>query len=151
MKKTIIYTVLFAALSMSTACRKKGCTDENALNYDVEAQKDDGSCIEDPRSQYLGSYVVTDSSFGGGSFISTKVYTLVVDKGTTSDNAIILNNWRGTGDNYPATLTGATFTIPDNGNPANGGIFGNGSFSGSTITYTAKNYSDFETQGKGQK
>ena len=26
------------------SCKKKGCTDETALNYSTEAKKDDGSC-----------------------------------------------------------------------------------------------------------
>ncbi|MEX1003196.1 MAG: DUF4856 domain-containing protein [Crocinitomicaceae bacterium] len=42
MKKTALL-ILLASLSM-VSCKKKGCTDENAVNYSAEAKKDDGSC-----------------------------------------------------------------------------------------------------------
>ncbi|MBI2968296.1 MAG: hypothetical protein HYY40_10865 [Bacteroidetes bacterium] len=32
------------AISVLTGCKKKGCTDPNALNYNPDATKDDGSC-----------------------------------------------------------------------------------------------------------
>lgn len=45
MKKTIfIITSISLALSF-TSCKKKGCTDPTATNYDVSATKDDGSCV----------------------------------------------------------------------------------------------------------
>ena len=42
MKKTL----LFVAVGLLTlaSCKKKGCTDANAFNYDVTAEKDDESC-----------------------------------------------------------------------------------------------------------
>lgn len=36
--------VAIAALSL-TGCRKEGCTDENASNFNPDAKKDDGSCL----------------------------------------------------------------------------------------------------------
>jgi hypothetical protein len=36
-------TVAVVGLTLSS-CSTKGCMDEEALNYDVEATKDDGSC-----------------------------------------------------------------------------------------------------------
>lgn len=40
-------TLLFALLSSLTlvACKKQGCTDPNATNYDPNAEKNDGSCV----------------------------------------------------------------------------------------------------------
>ncbi|MBT02977.1 MAG: hypothetical protein CL836_02935 [Crocinitomicaceae bacterium] len=40
-RTSLIITLLFSFFS----CQKKGCTDPNALNYDISAQKDDNSCI----------------------------------------------------------------------------------------------------------
>lgn len=46
-----IYTItsLFVLLTLLSNCRKKGCMDDSATNYDSAAKKDDGSCVyEDP-------------------------------------------------------------------------------------------------------
>jgi len=53
----IIFVV--GSLNMLSSCRKKGCTDQNALNFSSEAKKDDGSCVLlNPPS----NYTFTDAS-----------------------------------------------------------------------------------------
>lgn len=47
MKNIIIYTVLFSSIIFSLSCKKKGCTDSLATNYNSEAKKDDNSCTYD--------------------------------------------------------------------------------------------------------
>ena len=42
MKKLITLSIL--SIFVFVGCSKKGCTDENAPNYDAKAKKDDGSC-----------------------------------------------------------------------------------------------------------
>jgi hypothetical protein len=42
--KRIAFVFIGMAL-VATSCKKKGCTDINAQNYNVEAEKDDGTCV----------------------------------------------------------------------------------------------------------
>jgi hypothetical protein len=49
MKKKVTLSFILASLVLIsgtfTSCKKKeGCTDKTALNYDPDAEKDDGSC-----------------------------------------------------------------------------------------------------------
>lgn len=46
MKKFLLSVIIL--LVLCTSCNRKGCTDTNASNFDVESSKDDGSC------EYLG-------------------------------------------------------------------------------------------------
>ncbi len=45
MKKTLLFTALISLFIITTSsCKKKGCTDPTAINYNENAKKDDGSC-----------------------------------------------------------------------------------------------------------
>lgn len=44
MKKLILFTTLGLFLFVSSCGKKQGCTDETAINYDADAEKDDKSC-----------------------------------------------------------------------------------------------------------
>ena len=43
MKKILLATAILTSL-ISTSCKKKGCIDSQATNYDEKAKKDDGTC-----------------------------------------------------------------------------------------------------------
>ena len=62
-KVLVILTV--ASLAILPACKKKGCTDPTATNYDSEAEKDDGSCEHDHDHNHNlnvpDTYVFTDA------------------------------------------------------------------------------------------
>ncbi|NEN24939.1 hypothetical protein G3O08_15670 [Cryomorpha ignava] len=47
MNTTRILIVLFTLVIIS-ACEREGCTDKDALNFDISADNDDGSCIHCP-------------------------------------------------------------------------------------------------------
>ena len=64
-----IYVILALTLAF-TSCKKEGCTDETASNFNENAKKDDGSCVYDP------AYVVpTTYSFVDENGVSTVDYS----------------------------------------------------------------------------
>ena len=44
MKKIVVVFTIFSIIAAIASCRKKGCTDTYATNYDAQAKKDDGTC-----------------------------------------------------------------------------------------------------------
>ena len=42
--KNNVLLLLSLALFTVASCKKEGCTDPNAINYDADAKKDDGTC-----------------------------------------------------------------------------------------------------------
>lgn len=120
------------------SCKKEGCTDSAAINYDAEAKKDDGSCIfpqPDPRDPYLGSFLVTDTLYMFGSFSEAVTYTLQVTTGGTSADTIQLNNLWNDGSNYIAIMNGSSFTIPSQQVSGPYYATGSGNFTNDVITY----------------
>ncbi|MDX1446485.1 DUF4856 domain-containing protein [Lishizhenia sp.] len=72
MKRSKALLVLIAGAMAFTACKKEGCTDETASNYNEEAKKDDGSCVYIDNSPVAPTtYAFTDEndnstvSYGG--------------------------------------------------------------------------------------
>jgi len=89
------------------SCKKKGCTDPTAVNYNSNAEKDDGSCE--------AAIVVTNTNTIKSGFISsnetwtsTQVYELngkvVVQSGVTLtiESGTIIKGAEGTGANASA-------------------------------------------------
>ncbi len=76
MKKRNLKLALVAGVLAVTAisCKKEGCTDVNANNYNEEAKKDDGSCTYD----VVDESVVTVSSniTSNTTWEASKVYVL---------------------------------------------------------------------------
>lgn len=64
MKNTNIKFIAFLllVLTLTTSCKKKGCTDHEAYNYSEEAKKDDGSCSYDAPYTIPSTYVFTDAN-----------------------------------------------------------------------------------------
>jgi hypothetical protein len=65
MKKILI--ALFVCSVALVGCKKKGCMDPDATNYDPTAKKDDGSCVATQIGQsYQGGIVFYLDGNGGG-------------------------------------------------------------------------------------
>jgi len=69
MRKSFLIIAAVSSVAF-VGCKKKGCTDPTATNYSAEAEKDDGSCIEDNSPSYTtpSTYLFTDAS--GNSTVS---------------------------------------------------------------------------------
>ncbi len=60
--KKISYIFILSLLIFGTnSCKKKGCMDSNAANYNAEAKKDDGTCVYTPVITLIGAADTTIS------------------------------------------------------------------------------------------
>ena len=59
MKKILFLVCVGLAATTITSCKKKGCTDNGAVNFNSKAKKDDGSCLYKPIIKLNGQTSVT--------------------------------------------------------------------------------------------
>lgn len=129
-KSIFVLGILFTFGSL-TSCKKEGCTDSVAENFDSKAKEDDGSCVY-PREKFFGSYSVTESCSSG-----SYSYNISVAESSTGKTFLIINNFGDYGVNITATVSGSTISFNETKSGIN--FSGQGSISGSalTISYTA--------------
>lgn len=157
MKQILFVLLITATLLPLSSCRKEGCTDITASNFDPEAKKDDGSCVfpepepePDVRDPYLGAYLVTDSLFMFGDFVEVETYSLSVTTGGTIQDTLYLNNLWNKGKNYYVLLTGSTFSIPSQEVNSPYYTSGSGLFTGNIINYETSGDA-YINKGEGSK
>ena len=77
--KSLFVIVAIGSIAL-VGCKKKGCTDPLANNYNSEAEKDDGNCTFDSSPAYTvpGTYLFTDAS--GNSTVSYSGQTERLDQ-----------------------------------------------------------------------
>jgi hypothetical protein len=106
MKKKNIILIATGLVMCFTSCKKKGCTDPSSLNYDPEAQKDDGSCEYAIAPNYVvpSTYNFTDAS--GNNTVSYGGQTARMDM--LSEMTTYLKTANDGGSTAAATLDGST-------------------------------------------
>ena len=138
MKRKILIGLGLVVLLIS--CKKEGCIDPTAINYDANADVDNGTCTypepePDPRDQFTGNYWVTDSLWIFSSFDHVDNYSLLISTGGTVSDTLYLNNLWGDGANYLAILSGSNFSIPSQQVSGPYWASGSGNFSNGIISY----------------
>ena len=104
MKNSRILFFAFCILISLASCKKKGCTDVYAENYDTEAEKDDESCTY-LSDKLLGTYSVSQNCNYGG----LTTYSMNVIEGSNKGEVIL----QGLDDSIDikATISGTEFTF----------------------------------------
>jgi hypothetical protein len=106
MKKVLLSLSLVLPLVMS--CKKEGCTDATAINYNVEAKKDDGTCKHESLNESvieISSNITSDTTWETGKVYVLKSRISVVDGVTlTIEPGTIIKGDVGTGANATALI-----------------------------------------------
>jgi len=89
------------------SCIFEGCTDANAENFDSNADQDDGSCTF-ARTKFLGQYGAGESC-NGADAVGLEIN---IEESSTAFNVIDITNVTE-GITISATVTGNTITIDD--------------------------------------
>ena len=125
MKKTIFLSLLI--LAGLTACKKKGCTDPNATNYNSEAEKDDGTCTYD--SAVGNDIIVSSNITTNTTWTSDNIYILAsrvtVEPGATLtiEAGTIIKGQAGSGANATCLVIAKGAQIMAQGTSSNPIIF----------------------------
>lgn len=82
-QQRIVFAIILILL---VSCKKRGCTDCNAINYAVDAEIENNSC-EYVNDDLLGTYKVKDSVLGySGSQWEHRVYNISIRRSWCSPN-----------------------------------------------------------------
>ena len=93
--QSIFIVTLGVALFFSSCKEQEGCTDLLALNYNLNAVKENGSC-KYLSENFVGIYGIKDSITGGmllGEWEAERNYTMEIVQDEDNPSQIIIRNW----------------------------------------------------------
>eukprot|EP00389_Voromonas_pontica_P001688 GDKH01002527.1.p1 GENE.GDKH01002527.1~~GDKH01002527.1.p1 ORF type:complete len:154 (-),score=2.32 GDKH01002527.1:25-486(-) len=99
---------LLLAITPLQSCKKKGCTDNLAENYESKAKKDDGSCTY-AATKFFGTYTSTKSC----TYEPNSTFTMTISEGPEK-NQVLISNFGDFGLTLRATVNGGNLTFKDN-------------------------------------
>lgn len=132
-KFLMIAGAMVVGMASFTGCSQEGCTNASDINYDADAEEDDGSC--DPSAttaQFTGNWVLSENCDLSG----TDTYSLTIATSALADYTLNIGNfWNAFTNTVTATVSGTNLTIA-NQDPDNDGytVSGSGTVSGNTMT-----------------
>lgn len=119
------YLIIILVVLLTSSCKKEGCTDDLATNFDTKAKKDDGSCEFEGKVMFWTDCadccqiaVKVDDKFIGNttfSYNSEPVAPNCIATGcVTTTLPVGSYSWSGT-ETCLNILVGGSFTITENG------------------------------------
>jgi hypothetical protein len=103
----ILNLITLSLILLLVSCKKEGCTDPTAINYNIHAENNDGSCEYEASSQLQ---VITDNIVENTTWTKDKTYVLanrvtVLDGVTlTIEPGTVIKGEAGTGPNATALI-----------------------------------------------
>jgi hypothetical protein len=111
--KKLLFLLMICSLTLALpSCKKEGCTNSGACNYDPDAEKDDGSCINKGKITFWqidnSGYGYVDVTVNGTTAVITSEYTNVptCDASGCANFTLCPGNYAYTAaEQFPGTAT----------------------------------------------
>lgn len=127
MKKNVILVmaITLGSLTVFNSCKKKGCTDETATNYNEEAKKDDGTCEYEDVDEFKVTENITANTTWetGNTYILTDRISVTAGATLTIEPGVIVKGEAGAGANATALIIARDAKIMAQGTAAQPIIF----------------------------